>query len=725
MLSWSAITATIWDEGGTQVSTHRKFDSICVAVLACTLLITVLFMNGARLGITAIVDEDAENIELRYFTENDRNGDWNSENATRISLDGDRIKISGGGAYTYDGNVVIAQSGQYVITGTLKDGAVIVNAENNSKVWILLDGADLSCADNACLRIEQADKVFLTLAENAENSMHSGAEYSEEAVAANIGGVIYSRDDLTINGKGSLSITAEYKHGIDVNDELVLAGGSLAIDAVQDAVHVNDGLRIENAEITLHAGDEGMILQGEEALLYIASGELKISCEGSAVKSAGNMMICGGNIEIETAGDGLHSGENIEITDGNLNIKAGDDGIHADQSVTVTGGIIQINECYEGIEAKTIDFRGGAATIYPMDDGFNANGGSGGFGFGMPMNGQIAVNTAADTEEECWIHISGGNITIINDSARDADGLDSNGDIVISGGVTRISLTGDGSNSAIDYGSESGGICEIEGGVLIACGGSAMAESISESSEQCSIMFFLSETAESGTKVSLKDTEGNELISDTIPCSFSSVTLSTPQLAVGESYIIMIDEEETEISIENVSTSCGGRGGFENPGQQHMGGGRMSEDFMPGDFTGDMQMPGGSLPMEMSGESSDRHETMNGAAASEMPADNMGHAGMRPGGSFQNGVNAEQAGQNPPSMSGAFPAPNFPENNGGDMHGNELAGFADPLGDSTENTEQASDGPKPVTKEEWVMVCSAALVLSAGIFYAMKYKKTV
>ena len=159
------------------MSTHKSFDLVCVAVLILTLAITVLFLNGSALGIETIIDEDAEqNSGSVYFTGNDRKGDWNTDDATRITLTGDGATISGGGAYAYQGDVVIASAGRYVLSGTLTDGSVIVDTDRTAKVWILLDGVDIRCSDDACLRVDQADKVFLTLAAGSENSMASGAE---------------------------------------------------------------------------------------------------------------------------------------------------------------------------------------------------------------------------------------------------------------------------------------------------------------------------------------------------------------------------------------------------------------------------------------------------------------------------------------------------------------------------------------------------------------------
>ena len=168
-----------------------------------------------------------------------------------------------------------------------------------------------------------------------------------------------------------------------------------------------------------------------------------------------------------------------------------------------------------------------------------------------------AGSTLTDQTQETWIHISGGNITVINQTARDADGLDSNGDIIISGGVIRVSLTNSGSNSALDCGTESGGRMEISGGEVIACGSYAMAEGFDSSSSQCSILYNIKRGAPAGTTVALEDTEGNVILSYEVPCSFSSVAISCPEMQIGETYLVAIGDSVEEITLDSVSASFG------------------------------------------------------------------------------------------------------------------------------------------------------------------------
>ncbi len=482
------------------MSTHTKIDRICIAAISLAVALTVLLGCGMAPGIISAASEAGSS---GLFTANDMNADWDASAATKIMLSDQGSTISGNGAYVLDGNVHILYAGHYVLTGQLTDGSVIIEADKSDKIWLLLDGVTLHCEDDAAIRVEQAGKVFLTLADGTENICSSGPQFNADIAATGVDGTIYSRDDLTINGTGALVVDGAYNHGIVCNDDLAITGGSITISAVQDGIHANDSVRIRDAAITVSAGDDGITVSNDDetAFLYVESGNITIS------------------------------------------------------------------ECYEGLEAIDITIAGGTIHILPTDDGINANG-----------SGAGSV-----------IRITGGDITIVNASGRDADGLDSNGSIYIEGGRVFISVTGSGGNSALDYGIENGGECVVTGGTVVACGGSAMAEGFDENSPQGFLMYNTS--AEAGATISLKDSLGEELLSEEIPCGFSSVVLSLPGLKVGDVCTLTIDGTEEQITIDNLSSS-----GFSPMGM--FGGGRRNNMGAPGgmEHPDGMGSPGGMEP---------------------------------------------------------------------------------------------------------------------------------
>ena len=492
------------------MAAHKRIDSSCIAAVLFAIVLTVLLAGGRALGIVSVMSAE---VSDGMFTAKDLDADWDVSSATRIMLSDQGTTIDGNGAYVYDGNVCIAYAGSYVLTGELTEGSIVIDAEKSDDIWISLEDVTLHCEDDAAFRVEQADKVFLTLADGTKNAISSGAEYNEESAASGTDGAVYSRDDLTINGTGELVIDTAYRHGIVCNDDLVIAGGDITIHAVEDGIHANDSVRVRDAAISITAGDDGITVSNEEetSFLYVASGSISIS------------------------------------------------------------------ECYEGLEATDITIAGGTIDIAPTDDGINAN------GYG----------------ENSVIRIAGGDITIINPTGRDADGLDSNGDIYIEGGRVFISVTDGGSNCALDYGSENGGECIVSGGTVIACGGSAMAEGFDADSPQGFLMH--SAKGAAGTTIRLADAQGRELLSEEIPCSFSSAVISTPALKIGDICTIEVDGAQEQVTIDNSSEAgfmaMGMRGGG-------MRGGRRQGDRKPSDKPeinrpGRQEMPGnGERPFE-------------------------------------------------------------------------------------------------------------------------------
>lgn len=601
------------------MSTSKHFNAICAVVLALALAVTVLFMNGEKLGIQVIRDEDSEeNESSQYFTANDQNTGWTA--ATTITLNGDTAALSGPGAYANGGSVTITAAGYYDVTGTLTDGSLIVDAGKNAKVFIRLNGVHITCADDAAIRVNQADKVFLTLAEGTENAVTSGETYSETALADKTDGAIFSHDDLTINGSGSLIVTAAYKHGIAANDSLRITGGSITVTAPADTIHVNDALRITGASLTLTAGDEA---------------------------------------------------------------------IHSDTSIAILGGSLTVTDCYEGIEALEILIEDGDITVTSTDDGINACG-------TQTADGNLPSVT-----------INGGTVTLLNPSGRDADGIDSNGNIDIGGGLVYISLVGDGSNCALDYGSENGGVCRINGGTVVACGGSSMLETMSENSAQPSLLYAGANQA-AGTEITLQDSSGETLLTYTAPNSFSAVLVSCPAMQTGSTYTLTLGDTAQEITLEQVAATygvTGGMGGRGGPGRARPSGG--SEDTTDADT---------QMPTPPSGSSDN--------STSTLPSDNSNGSAPTPpsGGSAEDFTPPD--GAPPARPDGGIQAPADDSASLPAQPGDDGQTPADAQNEQASQTDQAAQQETFTLSDSGkrlLLVSAAALLL--GLLAAILYRK--
>lgn len=608
------------------MSTGKHFSALCALVLALALAVTVLFMNGEKLGIRAIRDEDSETHEdSGYFTSNDQNTAWTA--ATAITLSGDTATVSGSGAYANGGSVTIASAGYYDVTGTLTDGSLIVDAGKNAKVFLRLNGVTITCSDDAAIRVNQADKVFLTLAEGTENTVTSGETYSEAALADKTDGAIFAHDDLTINGSGALTVTAAYKHGIAANDSLRITGGKITVTAPADTVHVNDSLHITGAAITLSAGD---------------------------------------------------------------------DAIHSDTSVAILGGSLTVNTCYEGIEAPEILVEDGAITVTSTDDGINACG------------------TETSDGSLPGVTINGGTVTLLNPSGRDADGIDSNGNIDINGGLVYISLVGDGGNCALDYGSENGGACRINGGTVVACGGSTMLETMSENSAQPSLLY-AGTTQAAGTKITLQDSSGETLLTYAAPNSFSAVLVSCPEMATGSTYTLTLGDTAQEIPLTQVATTYGVSGGMGGGMDGNMGGGM-------GDMGGQGGMnggPGDFAPTSAPADSA-TDDTALPSGSGSPPTKPDGDSDPRPSG---------EAPTRPDGEDGTTDRPTPPDGDTGGTMPAAPDGSADgqpvtPRDGQTAPDQQTETGESfTLDKNGKALLLASAAVLALGLAVTFLYRK--
>lgn len=620
------------------MSTGKHFSALCALVLALALAVTVLFMNGEALGIRVIRDEDSEtNEDSGYFTSNDQNTAWTA--ATAITLSGDTATVSGSGAYASGGSVTIASAGYYDVTGTLTDGSLIVDAGKNAKVFLRLNGVTITCSDDAAIRVDQADKVFLTLAEGTENTVTSGETYSEAALADKTDGAIFAHDDLTINGSGSLTVTAAYKHGIAANDSLRITGGKITVTAPADTVHVNDSLHITGAAITLSAGD---------------------------------------------------------------------DAIHSDTSVAILGGSLTVNTCCEGIEAPEILVEDGAVTVTSTDDGINA------------------CSTETSDGSLPSVTISGGTVTLLNPSGRDADGIDSNGNIDINGGLVYISLVGDGGNCALDYGSENGGACRINGGTVVACGGSTMLETMSENSAQPSILY-AGTTQAAGTEITLQEASGETLLTYAAPNSFSAVLVSCPEMQTGSTYTLTLGDTAQEITLTQVATTYGVSGGMGGGMDGNMGGGMGDMGGGPGGQGGMNGGPGGFDPTSGTADTANTTTDSTTSDTAAFPGGS-GTPPTKPDGDSDPRPSGE-APTRPDGEDGTTDRPTPPDGDTGGTMPAAPDGSADgqpvtPQDGQTAPDQQAETGESfTLDKNSKALLLASAAVLALGLTVAFLYRK--
>ncbi|MDO4344685.1 MAG: carbohydrate-binding domain-containing protein, partial [Eubacteriales bacterium] len=538
-------------------------------------------------GFTA-VPETCEGEELTLtesavdisFTDRDMDAGYDA--FTEILLADGNTSVDGDGAQAEGDVVTITQEGVYRISGSLSDGQIIVDAEDTEKVQLVLDNAKIHCEDHAAIWIKEADKVFITLTEDSENTVSDGTADGDHDDAD---GAIFSKADLTLQGSGSLTVEGNYKHGIVSKDDLVVTGGNYKITSAEHGLCGKDAVKIADGTIELKAGEHGIRAKNEDD------------------EQQGNVYIAGGTITAESGTDGINATGSIVVNGGEITLAVKDDGMHSDKDLAVYSGSISVPECCEGLEGHRITVYGGDIDVVSTDDGMNASGGdaqqtevmknnapqpeegnmpkapedestalphedgnaaqapeSGNTvqppGDGempgemmrgrihsmdgeIPMGGGFGKGGAFDTDKEAYLRICGGNVRV----DAGGDGLDSNGYFYMEGGTVQVAGPVGGADGALDYGLTG----EASGGTLIAVGSAGMAQGFSDSSEQSSIFYNFADSVSEGSVISLQEENGDEIVSWQNTKAFQSVVITSPELKEGTTYILTAGEETAEV----------------------------------------------------------------------------------------------------------------------------------------------------------------------------------
>ena len=462
-----------------------------------------------------------------YFESSDLTATYDESKASKISLQGTTATASGEGVTVNGSTVEITKAGTFIVEGTASKVQLKVAAGKEDEVQILFKNATLKNTE-APLLVDTAKKVILTIANGTKN------EVADESTST-VKGAIYSDSDLTINGKGSLTVTGASSNAIKSKDGIRIVDATVTRTAKKHGVAANDFVNVSGATLNLSADEDGIHSDNEDDVLL----------------------------------------GNVYLTNTNITVNAGDDGINASNTMLIDeGATIDVQKSVEGLEARLIHQVGGTITVKSSDDGLNAKDWTLESSEAQRPGQQTKTVKAEaanaknlDQAGDVKIVIDGGTLTV----DAEGDGLDANGSIEINGGTVVVNGPTSGANAALDYDNNA----KLNGGTVLFVDNGGMTMGFGSDSSQAFLMASVQGTA--GTTVEVVDSSGKTVASLKASKAFSTVLISSPEIKEGEKYTIKVGSNSTTATASKQAANTGGR-----PGQGGPGGGQPGQGGRPG-----------------------------------------------------------------------------------------------------------------------------------------------
>lgn len=553
------------------------------------------------------IDVDFSQTDEDMFTDRDSKTEFDASKAVTVKLNGATATASSNSVKISGSTVTITEEATYVISGTLSDGMIVVDAPETAKLQLVFNGISITKTTSAALYIIEADKVLVTLADGTENTLANGGTFTA-IDDNNVDGAVYSKQDLTFNGTGSLTVTSPAGHGIVCKDDLVFTGGTYTVNSASHGLDANDSVRIANASFEIDAGKDVIHCENTDdtskGFIYISSGTVNGEAEGDGIAAGAYLQIEGGSFDLLVGGGaengskassgnyggfmggghggmrpggnqsstttttdtvsmkGLKAANSILISGGTFKLDSADDSIHSDISVTINGGTFEIASGDDAVHAEeTLTVTAGNFNITESYEGLEA--------LNIKIMGGDIMLVASDD----GLNAAGGTDSSGTTGGRDGmfgegiggmgGGMSSgNGSIVISGGNLYINSSGDGldANGTLEItggytvvvGPTQGDTATLDydksgiitGGTFIGTGASGMAQSFSDSEQGVVAIRVGNQSA--GTKIVLKDKSGQTIIEHTPELSFAVVILSSPEITKGETYSVTVGSQSGE-----------------------------------------------------------------------------------------------------------------------------------------------------------------------------------
>lgn len=472
---------------------------------------------------------------------------WDSSSEVTIDLSN---PTATDGVTVSDGVITITKAGNYKLTGTY-EGQIKVEATSGDMVRLILNNATITNSTGAAINVVEADEVVIYTASGTTNTASDGSSYSDTA-SGSPDAVIYSKSDLTLAGEGTLKVEGKYEEGIHTTDGLVIASGTLEVNAANTGIKGKDYVDILDGTITVTATKDGIKAtndtDGNRGWVRLSGGTVNISAGDDGFKAERVLEISGGTLNITQSNEGIEA-QYINILDGTVNVTSSDDGINASYSTTSTSTesaststtqATQTTQTAQGNQAA-LQAPSGSAGQAPAGGQAPSGGGAGG-------GGTFEVVDAT-------INITGGTVTV----NANGDGIDSNGTATLSGGTVIVNGPFTGGNASLDTNGDL-----LLNGTTVAAGNSGdMFEAPSTSSTSGYVKISNVSNLSAGTTVQVADSSGNVVANYKVTNSNTALILvSSSKITKGESYTVYTTTDSVDASSATLASNATSLGSF-------------------------------------------------------------------------------------------------------------------------------------------------------------------
>ena len=485
---------------------------------------------------------------------------WDSSSEVTIDLSN---PTATDGVTVSDGVITITKAGNYKLTGTY-EGQIKVEAADSDMVRLILNNATITNSTGAAINVVEADEVVIYTASGTTNTVSDGSSYSDTA-SGSPDAAIYSKSDLTLAGEGTLKVEGKYEEGIHTSDGLVIASGTLEVNAANTGIKGKDYVDILDGTITVTASQDGIKAtndtDGNRGWVRLSGGTVNISAGDDGFKAERVLEISGGTLNITQANEGIEA-QYINILDGTVNVTSSDDGINASYSTTTTTDSTSTDsttatstkQSAQGGQNSAPQAPSGSAGQAPAGGGQAPSGtmgqppAGGGAGGGMGGGGTFEVVDAT-------INITGGTVTV----NANGDGIDSNGTATLSGGTLVVNGPFTGGNASLD----TNGDLLLNGTTVAAANSGDMFEAPATSSTSGYVKISNVSNLSAGTTVQVADSSGNVVANYKVTNSSTALILvSSSKITKGESYTVYTTTDSVDASSTTLASNATSLGSF-------------------------------------------------------------------------------------------------------------------------------------------------------------------